>query len=193
MTFFHLTGTLWTYCLFTEPAYQSPGKEFTMNQVRLIIALVTLAFALPSHAGEFPTVQQAADAFLRGVPEDGYLITAEKLHERLKNGGKDFVVVDVRIPKEKTYDQGHIPGAISLGYPTIAKPENLAILPKDKDIILYCNTGHEENKVLAVLRMLGYQAYGLKWGYMAWKVLPPTGLTLKAIEGSILNNYPVEK
>lgn len=164
-----------------------------MNKIRLIIALATLTFAFPAHAGEGPTVQQAADTFLRGVPDDSYLITAEKLLERLKTGGKDFVIVDVRIPKEKTYDQGHIPGAISLGYPTIAIQENLAKLPKDKDIILYCNTGHEENKVLTVLRMLGYRAYGLKWGYMSWKVLPPTGLTLKAIEGSILNNYLVEK
>ncbi len=164
-----------------------------MKQLCLVIALVTLAAALPAYAGDSISVEKAADAFLSGVPADAYLISAEKLQERIKAGGNDFVIIDVRIPKDKSYDQGHIPGAIHLGFTTIAHLENLAKLPKDKDIILYCNTGHEENKVLAVLRMLGYNAYGLKWGYMSWKVLPPTAMTLKAIEGSILNNYPVEK
>lgn len=41
--------------------------------------------------------------------------------------------------------------------------------------------------------MLGYRAYDMKWGYMSWKISIPIGMTLKAIEGSILNNYPVEK
>jgi rhodanese-related sulfurtransferase len=101
--------------------------------------------------------------------------------------------VDVRIPKDKTFDQGHLPGAIHISFKDVARPENLAKLPKDKDIIVYCNTGHEENKALTVLRLLGYRAYALKWGYMAWKSAPPTGMTLKAIEGSIVNNYPLEK
>ena len=164
-----------------------------MKQLCVVIAFVALTITLPAYAGDNTAVEKAADAFLSGVLADAYLISAEKLQERIKAGNNDFVIVDVRIPKNKSYDQGHIPGAIHLGYPTIARPENLAMLPKDKDIILYCHTGHEENKVLAVLRMLGYRAYGVKWGYMSWKSLPPTAMTLKAIEGSILNNYPVEK
>lgn len=73
------------------------------------------------------------------------------------------IVVDVRTGFE--FRKGHIPGAIHIAFKDAAKPESLAKLPKDKDIIVYCNTGHEENKVLTVLRMLGYRAYGLKWGY----------------------------
>ena len=118
---------------------------------------------------------------------------ASDVLERIKSGKKDFVIVDVRMPKTKYFDQGHLPGAIYIGYREIAKPENLAKLPKDKDIIVYCNTGHEQNKVLSVLGMLGYKAYGMKWGYSSWKVAAPTAATLKAIEGSISNNYPIEK
>ena len=97
------------------------------------------------------------------------------------------------MPKEKKYDQGHLPGAIYIGFKEIAKSENLMKLPKDRDIIVHCDTGHDQNKVLTVLRMLGYNAYDLKWGYMSWKTAVPTGKTLHAIEGSIMNNYPVEK
>jgi len=142
---------------------------------------------------EYKVVQKVADEYLSAVPDDGYHILAEQVLAKIKSGDKDFVIVDVRMPKEKKYDQGHLPGAIYIGFKELAKPENLAKLPKDKEIIVHCDTGHEQNKALSVLRMLGYEAYDMKWGYMSWKTLTPTGMTLKAIEGSILNNYPVEK
>lgn len=151
----------------------------------------TVAFALTVE--EQQVIQKTADTYLSGLPAGEYQILAEILLERINSGKKDFVIVDVRAPKDKTYDLGHIPGAIHIAFKDAAKPESLAKLPKDKDIIVYCNTGHEENKVLTVLRMLGYRAYGLRWGYTSWKTATPTGMTLKAIEGSILNNYPVEK
>jgi rhodanese-related sulfurtransferase len=151
------------------------------------------SLALAAGAEEAAAIQKAAEAYLGAVPADSYLITADKLLERINSGKNDFVIYDVRIPKEKTYDQGHIPGALHLGYKDFAKPENLAKLPKDKDIILYCNTGQDENKDLTVLRMLGYKAYGLKWGYLSWKAAPPTDLTLKAIDGSKSGKYLVEK
>lgn len=164
----------------------------------VIIGIMALGLMLPASGfalsgEEYKVVQKAADEYLSAVPDNGYHISAEQVLEKIKSGSKDFVIVDVRMPKEKKYDQGHLPGAIYIGFRDIAKPENLAKLPKDKEIILHCDTGHEQNKALSALRMLGYEAYDMKWGYMSWKTLPPTGLTLKAIEGSILNNYPVEK
>lgn len=138
-------------------------------------------------------VQQVADAFLSGLPAGEYHILADQLLERLNAGRQDFIIVDVRSPKERTYDQGHIPGARYVALRDAAKPQTLATLPRDKDIIVYCGTGHEENKVLTVWRMLGYRAYALRWGYTSWKTGGATANTLKALEGAILNNYPVEK
>ncbi len=156
-----------------------------------ILSLSSLASALTPE--EATVVQKVAESYLSNIPAGEYHIMADKLHERINSGKNDFVLVDVRVPKDKTFDQNHLPGAMYISFKDIARPENLAKLPKDKDIIVYCATGHEENKVLTVLRMLGYRAYALKWGYMSWKTAMPTGLTLKAVEGSILNNYPVEK
>jgi len=51
---------------------------------------------------------------------------ASEVLERINSGKKDFILVDVRMPKDKTYDQGHLPGAIFIGFKDIAKPENLA-------------------------------------------------------------------
>jgi rhodanese-related sulfurtransferase len=166
-------------------------RKFWMSVIAGVSILVETVFALSDE--EYKIIQKVADEFLSNIPASSYHVFAEDLFKRIKSGDKNFIIVDVRMPKDKKYDQGHIPGAIYIGFREIAKPENLAKLPKDKDIIIYCDTGHEENKVLAVLRMLGYKAYALKWGMMSWKVLPPTGYTLEAITGSILNNYPVEK
>lgn len=165
---------------------------------RVLVLAVTALFILTGGAlaltdEEYRTVQKVADEYMSNVPADGYHVAAEDVLKRIQAGDKNLVIVDVRMPKEKKYDQGHLPGAIHIGFKEIAKPENLAKLPKDKDIIVHCDTGHEQNKALSVLRMLGYKAYDMKWGMMSWKTLPPTGLTLKAIEGSILTNYPVEK
>lgn len=38
-----------------------------------------------------------------------------------------------------------------------------------------------------------YDAYAMKWGYMAWAPAPPTGSTLDAINGSITKGYPLQK
>lgn len=167
-------------------------KKLSLVLTGLGLCLCT-ATAFAQNPDEQQVIQKAADAYLSGIPAGEYHVSAEKLLERITAGKGDFVLVDVRVPKDKTYDQGHLPGAIYIPFRDAAKPENLAKLPKDKDIILYCNTGHEENKVLTALRMLGYRAYALKWGYMSWKTAMATGMTLKAIDGSILNNYPVEK
>lgn len=162
-----------------------------VSVVAASLILAGTAFALTGE--EYKTVQKIADEYMSNVPADGYHIAAEDVLKRLQAGDKNLVIVDVRMPKDKKYDQGHLPGAIYIGFKEIAKPENLAKLPTDKDVIVHCDTGHEQNKVLSVLRMLGFKAYDMKWGMMSWKTLPPTGLTLKAIEGSILTSYPVEK
>ena len=72
----------------------------------------TMAFALT--ADEQLLIQKTADTYLSGLPAGEYHILAEKLLERINSGKKDFVVVDVRAPKDKNYDLGHIPGAIHL-------------------------------------------------------------------------------
>ncbi|RPI36978.1 MAG: rhodanese-like domain-containing protein [Nitrospiraceae bacterium] len=166
-------------------------KRVFLVVMTVLLVLAGSAFALTDE--EYRTVQKVANEYMSNTPPDGYHIMAEDVLKRIQAGDKNLVIVDVRMPKDKKYDQGHMPGAIYIGFKEIAKPENLGKLPKDKDIIVLCDTGHEQNKVLSVLRMLGYKAYDMKWGMMSWKTLPPTGLTLKAIEGSILNTYPVEK
>ena len=74
-----------------------------------------------------------------------------------------------------------------------SKPETLARLPKDKEIIVHCDTGQQQNKAVTALRLLGYDAYVMKYGYMAWSPAPPTAGVLEAIKESVDPGYPVQK
>ena len=143
---------------------------------------------------EQAAVHRAVDQFLSSLPQNAnYDVTAEDVLERIKADMGDFVILDVRMPREKKYDVAHLPGAMHAAVHELAKPETLAKLPKDKDIIVHCDTGQQQNKVLTVLRLMGYDAYALKWGYMAWAPAPPTAATLEAVNGSITKGYPTTK
>lgn len=143
---------------------------------------------------EQATLQKFVQAYMSGLEDnDFYEVLAEEVALRIKGGKKDFVVVDVRIPKDKKFDLGHVPGAIHVNLLDLAKPETLARLPRDKEIIIHCDTGQQQNKAVTALRLLGYDAYVMKWGYMAWSPAPPTASALDAIKESVAPGYPVEK
>lgn len=169
---------------------------FRMKWITLAAAFLmsgTVA-AQPLTADEQAVVRRAADQFLSALEKNAWFdVTAEDVLARVKSGKQDFVILDVRVPKDKKYDRGHLPGAMYAAAWDAAKPETLAKLPKDKDVIVHCDTGQQQNKVVAALRMMGYRAYAMRFGYMAWSPAPPTGITLEAISASYSRNYPVEK
>ncbi len=76
------------------------------------------------------------------------------------------VIVSVRAAD--AYAKGHVPGAINIPLADLAKPENLAKLPTDKKIVVYCYTGHTGSQATAILNLLGYDASNLKFGMTAW-------------------------
>jgi rhodanese-related sulfurtransferase len=169
-----------------------------MNGTKLLVlALLAgagVAMAQAPTPAEQAVIQRAADQFLGGLEKNAYYdVTAEEVMARIKAGKPDYMILDVRVPKDKKFDKGHLPGAMFAAVYDLAKPETLAKLPKEKDIFVHCDTGQQQNKAVAALRMMGYKAYAMKWGYMAWSPAPPTALTLEAINGSITKGYPVEK
>ena len=65
---------------------------------------------------------------------------------------------------------GHIPGAINIPWREVAKQENLAKLPKDRQIVVYCYTGHTASQITALLNILGYDTINLKFGMTSWTI-----------------------
>ena len=63
---------------------------------------------------------------------------------------------------------GHVPGAVNIPWKEIAKSENLAKLPTDENVTVYCYTGHTGQVAATVLGALGYDVSNVKYGMMGW-------------------------
>jgi len=94
--------------------------------------------------------------------------TAETLFDNMADGddSNDYFVVSVRAAD--AYALGHVEGAINIGWKAIADPANLAMLPTDQPIMIYCYTGHTGQVAATALKMLGYDVINMKFGMMGW-------------------------
>lgn len=94
--------------------------------------------------------------------------SAQTLFDNLMDGNasNDPIVVSVRSAAD--YAKGHIPGAINIPWKEIAKEDNLKKLDPNKEIVVYCYTGHTGGVAAAALNLLGYKATNLKFGIMSW-------------------------
>jgi rhodanese-related sulfurtransferase len=86
-----------------------------------------------------------------------------ELESLIKEHKSDYVLVDVR--DESEYKEGHIPTAINIPAETFALKSE--VLPKEKKIIVYCNTGSRSYMAYRKLIKLAYpdiyQALYAEW------------------------------
>ncbi len=122
----------------------------------------TPGFALFPH----DIIRAAGSSYL--ASEKPPVISAEALHDLITDGdaSNDPIIVSVRSAED--YALGHIPGAINIPWRQIAKIENLRKLPTDRQIVVYCYSGHTGGIAATALNMLGYDAVNLKWGIFSW-------------------------
>jgi rhodanese-related sulfurtransferase len=111
-------------------------------------------------------VERIARDFLaeRGHVEE---VDEVALRRRVRSG--DVTLLDVRPPEE--FEAGHIPGAISIPLPQLAK--QLADLPKGKEVVAYCRGPYCVLAVEAVslLRKKGFKATRLGDGILDWAAM----------------------
>lgn len=95
------------------------------------------------------------------------------LRRRVKNG--EVTLLDVRPPEE--YEAAHIPGALSVPLPELAK--RISELPRRREVVAYCRGPYCVLSVEAVklLRRKGFKAVRLEEGILDWAAL---GLPLEA-------------
>ena len=82
--------------------------------------------------------------------ENSTNVEADDIENLLKN--KEFLL-DVR--EEYEYQDGHIKGAINLPLREILEKKDT--LPKDKDIYVYCRSGHRSADAVNFLKSLGFE------------------------------------
>ena len=93
--------------------------------------------------------------------ENAFLIEASDLAKKLKQNGQEILLVDVR--KANEYTKGHIPGAVNSNWSKF--DQNFQDLPKDKVLIIYCDSGEVSVQLASFLRLKGFKAYFLQGGW----------------------------
>jgi rhodanese-related sulfurtransferase len=98
-------------------------------------------------------------------------ITAEALHGSLASEEK-ALLFDVRQPLDLLAHSELIPGARRIAPAEVL--ENPALIPKEKDSVVYCTCPSDKTSRLILRRALGlgfYRIKFLKGGLAAWKAL----------------------
>lgn len=141
------------------------------------------------------TGQEIGTARFRKLFEEGtgnVLISADEV---FSNPDKYFII---NFERKDKYEDGHIPGAIrykpeaTLGY-----TDEMASIPADKTVVIYCGTGHSSGFATAYLRLFGYDARTLRYGNNSFMydkmVRQKTALSWLPFTTTDINNFEVVK
>lgn len=77
------------------------------------------------------------------------------------------IILDVRTPEE--FQEGHIEDAILINFFDENFEEQVALLDKNKPVLIYCRSGNRSNKASKILADLGFtEIYDITEGYAGW-------------------------
>lgn len=108
--------------------------------------------------GKNPTVTKLIDYEGFCNPSTSFEVTAAELPD-------DVTLIDVREPHE--WNAGHIEGAQLIPLRTL--PQRLDSIPRDRDVVVYCQVGARSMHALEFLRAQGFpRARHLQGGYIAY-------------------------
>lgn len=138
-------------------------KRLALFALLVVMLVSVIAPAALAQSGN--PVQVAAETYFAGGTKN---IKAADLFANLNDGdtSNDPFRVDIRAAAD--YANGHIPGAINIAGKDLFTAENLAKLPKDKQIVVNCYSGQTASQVTSALRMMGYDAYNLLYAAPSW-------------------------
>ena len=94
-----------------------------------------------------------------GRPE---VAAEEALSRRLAAGA---FLLDVRFPCE--FSAGHVPGAVLI--PLYELERRMDELPRDREILVICRTGHRSAEAVELLRAGGFRAVNVADGMVGWR------------------------
>jgi molybdopterin/thiamine biosynthesis adenylyltransferase/rhodanese-related sulfurtransferase len=104
--------------------------------------------------------EAAADSTISVATLDGWL-------KERNDGGRDFVLVDVREPNE--YEINKIPGSVLIPKDEFARGDAFERLDSEKQVVLYCKTGRRSAELLPAVKGAGFaDAVHVGGGVVAW-------------------------
>jgi adenylyltransferase/sulfurtransferase len=117
--------------------------------------------------GDHPTIRELVsyDAVCAPMTADADM-TATQLQE-WRQSGTSHTLVDVREPGE--HAQSRIEGAVLI--PLGALESRLSEIPRNRPVVVHCQSGGRSARAAGILRNHGYEAHNLTGGIRAWRDL----------------------
>jgi rhodanese-related sulfurtransferase len=130
------------------------------NAIALVSLLLASMFANADDKGE---AIKAMEEYLDFVDYGGATMFPEQIP---REDWKHFYVIDAR--DKEQYAKDHIPGAVNLEWRQVITQRQS--IPKDKPVLIYCNTGSLSAQAGFALRVAGYEnVHILQGGFAEWK------------------------
>ena len=126
------------------------------------VALLTttaLSFGGAALADNKAIATDEMEAYLEFVDYGGGVIFAEQIP---KDEWPKMVVIDARDPAQ--FAKGHIPGAVNMDWRQVLAKRNT--IPKNKPVLIYCNTGSLSAQAGFALRVAGWENVRILQGGM---------------------------
>ncbi|MDT4846656.1 Thiosulfate sulfurtransferase GlpE [compost metagenome] len=137
-----------------------------MKLQHLALAALTAASLLlapAAHADNKAIAVDEMEAYLEFVDYGGGVIFAEQIPA---DEWKKMIVIDARDAGQ--FAKGHIPGAINMDWRQVLAKRNT--IPKDKPVLIYCNTGSLSAQAGFAMRVAGWDNLRILQGGMEeWK------------------------
>lgn len=154
------------------------------------------------NVGTFPvlntgktTGEEVLQARIKQLFAQGVKEATIKAEEVFENPSNYFII---NYDRKDKYEAGHVPGAIRYKPKgTLGIKDEMATIPTDKNLVVYCGTGHNSGFVSAYLQLFGYKAHTLIYGnnsFMHDKMLAEKEkLSWLPFTEDLIENYPVVK
>ncbi len=123
----------------------------------LMVAVMSLTLFGCSAGGSMDTT---ANAYFSEFP-GARIVTWDDLFAKIDAGEEPFIL---SIRQSDVYTEGHIKGAYLAAWGTDLA-EKVSMLPTDKPVYVYCYSGQTAGQAIALLNMLGVEAYSVKSGF----------------------------
>ena len=130
--------------------------------MKTTIALLASVILMPvSHAENSPAIE-AIQEYLDFAEYSEAAISTEQL---TSIEADNILFIDAR--NKGQYAEGHIPGAVNIEWRQVLARRHE--IPKDRPVILYCETGLLSSKAQFALSVAGWDNVKVLWGgYLVW-------------------------
>jgi rhodanese-related sulfurtransferase len=118
-------------------------------------------------------------------PRTNFLMRADEFFADYKE--QAAIYYPIFYLNQKRFEEGYINGShLYESRKDLSLDHKLTDIPKEKEVLIYCKTGHTSGNAAAYLNMMGYKTRNLMFGYNSYRYDELSGVV-----NEYINDYPI--